>query len=196
MERVEPNNTIIPDTRPYRVGQMVSPCGKYIVFRENYRIYVIVGDQRHDITPKAWQFGYNKSDVYISDWGFTPDSTILVYIDRYSKSMYFVLLADLSYIGYYHFASLASYDTMTIKTPNPNGVLIWEIAHLLHVDNHHVVVITEPSQFMVYNFKTMSARYYRSPRINTVVFPELDDAGSRFSFIDNNDRGLKYHMVL
>jgi len=64
------------------------------------------------------------------------------------------------------------------------------------VDYHHVVVITEPSQFMVYNFKTKTARYYKNQYIKTAVFPELDDTGSRLSFIDYRDRGLKYTLML
>jgi hypothetical protein len=197
-ERIVPNETVITRARPCSgAGTIISPCGKYTVFRENYRIYVICDDQKHDITPKAWSVvGRSTSDVYISDWAFTPDSTVLVYIDQNALHMYFVLLEDLSYIDTYRFESLAGYDAMTIKTPVSNGVLIWEIAHLILVDNQHAVVITHPSRFLVHNFKNRTTRYYQCDHINDAVFLELDATGSQLSFVSNKDRGLKYTLSL
>jgi hypothetical protein len=152
----------------------------------NYMIYI--SKDGNDSVPIA------NRDVYISDWVFTPDSMHFIYIDQFAKKMHFVKLDDLSHIATYKFNSLAGYDTMTIKTPTDHGVAVWEIPHIIYADNQQVVVITQPSQFIVHNFKNGCTRSYTYHGINEAVFVEL--TGSRLSFVNNSDRSQKYSLDL
>jgi hypothetical protein len=197
-EPISPDLRELIDTSPYRVSNLLSSCGRYEAFRENYRIYMFVDKIQHDITPDA-------KDVYISDWAFTPDSTMFIYIDQLSKRMYALRLDALNALDaldapgrVYRFGSLAEYDEMTIRTTIPEGEAIWEINHIVLVNNQHAVVLTHPSKFIVYSLRDHSApvRHYICNDINEAIFPELDVEGKQLSFVKYKDRSLRYILDL
>lgn len=157
------------DDRALTHGSLTSRDSIYTASRVNYRIYLESKD-RYECVPLI------DEDTYILDWGFTPDSTKLVFADETSGSFYVYETSTRQLLFTVKPRSFSEYDGMCFKTQlEIDTWSYYDVRYLVYLSNTYAILINAPGHFILLNLSTGATTHYQSDHINHALDITLSD---------------------